>query len=159
MQQTPLQTNSIDTQVIENTHGTILPNEKTQAMQTLIKLTKSLSDLAERESQALMQNDMLSFAILQDEKTMIAERYAQASSEFRARLNEFRGISPALLSRLESLQVQLGEISQQNNAIVARLYEQSRQNTQTTLLKAQELGQNVKTTYANNNTAEDKNNA
>lgn len=159
MQQTPLQNNSIDTQVVENIHGTILPSEKTQAMQTLIKLTKSLSDLAERESQALMQNDMLSFAILQDEKTMIAERYAQASSEFRSRLNEFRGISPALLSRLESLQAQLGEISQQNNAIVARLYDQSRQNTQSTLLKAQELGQNTQITYANNNTAEDERNA
>jgi len=105
--------------------------------------------LAERESQALAQNDILSFAILQDEKALIAEHYAAASNEFRARLPEFRGMNPALLDRLEALQHRLGEAAKQNNASVSRIYEQSKENTQNTLLSAQELGQSKQVRFAN----------
>ena len=109
-------------------NASILSREKTQAVQQLIKLTRNLADLAERESQALAQNDILSFAILQDEKALIAEHYAAASNEFRARLPEFRGMNPALLDRLEALQHRLGEAAKQNNASVSRIYEQSKEN-------------------------------
>ncbi len=119
----------------------ILANEKTQALQQLIKITQNLNDLAERESQALAQNDMLSFAILQDEKALIAEHYTAASTEFRGRLNEFRGITPALLDRLEGLQNRLGELSKHNNETIKRIYAQAKKNTQDTLISAQELGQ------------------
>ena len=127
----------------------VLAREKTQAVQQLIKLTRNLADLAERESQALAQNDMVSFAILQDEKALIAEHYAAASNEFRARLPEFRGMNPALLDRLESLQVRLGEAARQNNDAVKRMYDQSKENTQNTLISAQELGQTKPTDFAN----------
>lgn len=127
----------------------ILAREKTQAVQQLIKLTHNLTDLAERESQALAQNDMVSFAILQDEKAMIAEHYAAASQEFRDRLPEFRGMNPALLDRLENLQNRLGEAARQNNDVVKRMYEQSKETTQNTLISAQELGQTKPTRFAN----------
>ena len=119
----------------------VLAREKTQAVQQLIKLTRNLADLAERESQALAQNDMVTFAILQDEKALIAEHYAAASQEFRNRLPEFRRMNPALLDRLEALQVRLGDAARQNNDAVQRMYEQSKENTQNTLISAQELGQ------------------
>ena len=127
----------------------ILAREKTQAVQQLIKLTHNLTDLAERESQALAQNDLVSFAILQDEKAMIAEHYAAASQEFRDRLPEFRGMNPALLDRLENLQNRLGEAARHNNEVVQRMYEQSKESTQNTLISAQELGQMKPTRFAN----------
>lgn len=127
----------------------VLAREKTQAVQQLIKLTRNLADLAERETQALAQNDILAFAILQDEKALIAEHYAAASNEFRARLPEFRGMNPALLDRLESLQHRLGEAAKQNNETVKRIYDQSQENTQNTLISAQELGQNKPMRFAN----------
>lgn len=127
----------------------ILAREKTQAIQQLIKLTHNLTDLAERETQALAQNDMISFAILQDEKALISEHYAAASQEFRNRLPEFRGMNPALLDRLESLQNRLGDAARQNNETVKRLYERSKENTQSTLISAQELGQVKPLRFAN----------
>ncbi|MFK7838819.1 MAG: hypothetical protein AB8B83_00675 [Bdellovibrionales bacterium] len=137
----------------------ILAREKTQAVQQLIKLTRNLADLAERESQALAQNDMLGFAILQDEKALIAEHYAAASNEFRARLPEFRGMNPALLDKLESLQHRLGEAARQNNDTVSRVYAQSKENTQNTLLSAQELGQSRPVQFANDAQHEEVKNA
>ena len=127
----------------------VLSSEKTQAVQQLIKLTRNLADLAERESQALAQNDILSFAILQDEKALIADHYAAAASEFRARLPEFRGMNPALLDKLEALQHRLGDAAQQNNKTVSRIYQTAKENTQNTLLSAQELGQEHQITFAN----------
>jgi len=127
----------------------ILAREKTQAVQQLIKLTRNLVDLSERESQALAQNDMMAFAILQDEKALMAEHYAAASNEFRARLPEFRGMNPALLDRLEGFQNRLGDAARQNNESVKRIYEQSKENTQNTLLSAQELGQSKPMHFAN----------
>lgn len=121
--------------------NSVLANEKTQAVQQLIKITQKLTDIAEGETQALAQNDMLSFAILQDEKTLVAEHYTAASNEFRKRLPEFRGMNPALLDRLEKLQHRLGEAAKLNNDTVQRIYQQSKKNTQNTLISAQELGQ------------------
>lgn len=142
--------NTMNTPAIEaEAAAGVLAREKTQAVQQLIKLTRNLADLAERESQALAQNDMISFAILQDEKALIAEHYAAASNEFRNRLPEFRGMNPALLDRLESLQVRLGEAARQNNEAVKRLYDQSKDNTQNTLISAQELGQSKPMRFAN----------
>ena len=100
--------------------------------------------------------DILSFAILQDEKALIAEHYAAASNEFRARLPEFRGMNPALLDRLEALQHRLGEAAKQNNASVSRIYEQSKENTQNTLLSAQELGQTKHIRFANDTNTDSK---
>lgn len=134
----------------------LLVQDKSQALQQLIKVTKSLLDLGEKEAQALAQDDMLSFAILQDEKTKLAEHYAKMSEEFRDRLPQFRGVSPALLDRLEYLQIQLGEVSQRNADIVRNMYDRARANTQTTLLNAQEMGQDKRIKFANNNEQSDE---
>ena len=127
----------------------ILASEKTQAFQQLIKLTRKLTDLAEREAQALAQNDMLTFSVLQDEKALIAEHYAQASQEFRRRLAEFRGLNPTLLDRLEDLQKHLGDITKRNNEAIERVYEQTKERAQSTLVNAQELGQRAKVKLSN----------
>ena len=55
--------------------ASILPQEPSMALNMLIRLTNNLSSLADREAQALAQNDMATFAILQDEKTLVTEQY------------------------------------------------------------------------------------
>ena len=118
-----------------------LPQDKTQALHALMKATQDLITMAEKEAQVLAQNDMLGFAILQDEKNVFVERYSQLSSEFRARMNSFRGVDKALLGKLETLQDSLSEKSKANNDLVFKIYERAKAKTQTTLLTAQELGQ------------------
>lgn len=127
--------------------GQILPQEKTQAMQRLIKLTRDLIDLGERESQALAQNDMLSFAIIQDEKALMAEQYAAASTEFRTRLPEFRGMNDALVKRLSDFQHELGDITSQNNRTVEGIYERTKDRTQKTLEEANEISQEKRVAF------------
>lgn len=125
----------------ENTENNILPTDRPQALQTLIKATQSLIDLADREAQALAQNDMMSFNILQEEKTFLAKRYEKLSGEFRERLEEFRGMDRAQIERLEKLQTVLGQKTEANNLVVLSIYNTAQQKTQSSLLTAQELGQ------------------
>ncbi len=118
-----------------------LPQDPATAVQRLLNLTQTLINMAERETQALLQNDILTFSILQDEKEILAGSYERASQDFRSRLNMFRGIDKALLNRLETAQKELGEKTTHNNGMVERLHITAKQNTQKTLLSVQELGQ------------------
>lgn len=123
-------------------NGGLLGGNAAGAIQILIRISRSLLSLAERETQALLQNDMMTFVILQDEKEILASRYAKASEEFRNRLEEFRSVDPALIKTLENLQIEIGDKTRRNNELVDRLGKRrARQNTQKTLLTVQELGQ------------------
>ena len=126
----------------------ILPTDTSMALKALIKTTESLVDFSERESQALAKNDMLSFAVMQDEKTIITERYVKLAREFRERLEEFRAADPGLLDRLEKLQMQLGENARHNNNIIDQIQSKARKKTQSALFTAQELGQTHKVQMA-----------
>jgi len=119
----------------------ILPAERIPALQAMIKATKSLVDLAEREAQVLAQNDMMTFHILQEEKAFLAKRYEKLSGEFRARVEEFRGSDRGLLDRLEAMQNLLGEKAKANNETVFGIYGAAQKKTASSLLTAQELGQ------------------
>lgn len=119
----------------------LLPADPVIAVHKMIKFSKALVEMAERESQALVQNDMLTFAILQDEKEKLGAQYTAASEEFRQRLEAFRRVDRALLMRLEQLQRALGEKSHANNMIVEQIRKRSETNTQQTLLQAQEIAQ------------------
>ncbi|HOO82285.1 MAG TPA: hypothetical protein PK513_07265 [Alphaproteobacteria bacterium] len=122
----------------------VLPQEPSMALNMLIRLTNNLSVLADREAQALAQNDMVTFAILQDEKILVTEQYVAASEEFRSKLNTYRGADSSLLDRLERLQRDLGEKTKGNNEVVRQIYGRAQNRTQSALLTAQELGQNHK---------------
>lgn len=126
-----------------------LPAEKSQAIGLLIRLTNNLVTLAEREARALAHNDMLAFAILQDEKSLVTEHYMKASEEFRSRLEDFRGTDKNLLDRLEQLQKLLSEKTSNNNHVVTQIYDRAQSKTQSALVTAQELGQNRVTMAAN----------
>lgn len=119
----------------------LLPSDKEQAIKILINITENLINFSEREGQVLAQNDMMSFAVMQDEKSLITERYVQISQEFRARLEEFRGADPALLDKLDAAQKTLGENAQHNNKIIDQIQARAKKNTESTLVNAQKLGQ------------------
>lgn len=119
----------------------VLPQDQSMALNMLIRLTQNLSNLADRESTALAQNDMLAFAILQDEKSLVTQQYMKASEEFRSNINVYRGAEPGLLNRLERLQKDLGEKTSSNNNVVNSIYSRAQARTQSSLLTAQELGQ------------------
>ena len=120
---------------------TVLPSDQSMALNMLIRLTQNLSNLADREATALAQNDMLTFSILQDEKSLVTEQYIKASEEFRTNINIYRGADEGLLNRLERLQKDLGEKTQSNNDVVQTIYSRAQNRTQSSLLAAQELGQ------------------
>lgn len=110
------------------------------ALQRMIRISQNLMMLAEKETQALLVDDMLAFAIMQYEKEKIANEYTAASENFRNRLEEFRNTDPTLLSRLEKLQRDLTEKMRDNNAIVERIRERAQFNAQKNVLKANEPG-------------------
>ncbi|MGQ0527382.1 MAG: hypothetical protein ACT4OY_05045 [Alphaproteobacteria bacterium] len=110
-------------------------------MHHLIGHSQKLVDLSDKETQALVQNDMLAFAILQYEKDSLTTKYVGISKEFRSRLEEFRHLDRGHLNKLEALQKTLSEKSHANNAIIAKLKHRIEKNTHQTLLAAQEIAQ------------------
>ena len=131
--------NASKTPITQNNN--ILHDNPEQAMQEMILISRMLFKIAERESQALAQNDLMSLAILQDEKEMATNRYQKASEEFRGRLEQFRQVPKTLVDQLEALQKQINEVMQNNNRTVLQMRESARESTQQTLITAQELGQ------------------
>lgn len=125
----------------------ILPEDSAQAINTLIRLTKSLCLTADREASAIAHNDIMALAILQDEKEGLADQYMKACEEFRNRVEDFRGVDKALIGRLEKLQNELGERAHSNNTSAEQLYNNAKARTQSSLLAAQEIGQNCCINY------------
>jgi hypothetical protein len=124
-----------------NIQVSILPTNAGGAIQRMIKISQSLLDLSDRETQALIQNDLLAFAVLQDEKELLADQYTKSSDEFRKRLHEFRSVDKTLIKKLEILQNKLADKAQENNMFVERMKTRAERNTQKTLLTVQELAQ------------------
>ncbi len=132
----------------------ILPRDVNAALRELVRLSKKLVEFTDRETQALVVNDHLSFAFIGQDKESLAERYMQASEEFRIRLEEFRGADKSLLAQLNQYQEELKEKTQSNNIIIGQLKDRAAANTKTTLFTVQELGQRV--SFSNENTQQAK---
>lgn len=128
-------------------NSALLPAQPDAALQQLCKLSQTLLDLAERESQALIHRDMLAFAILQDEKEALSHNYLGASKEFRRRLNEFRRVPKSALARLESLQNELGERTDDNNALINQIKDQAEHKARQSILLAQEYGNSKRASF------------
>ena len=126
------------------TEQQLLPSDPHIALKALIKTTEALIEFSDREAQTLAKSDMLNFSIMQDEKTVLTERYVQLAKEFQIRLNEFRSADPGLLDRLEKLQIELGENAKHNNGIIDRMQKKSEKKATNSLLEIQELSQKYK---------------
>jgi hypothetical protein len=129
-----------------------LPVAPAAAVQHIIRLSQSLMTLAEKETQALLMNDMLAFTIMQHEKEKLAGDYMRASESFRNRLEEFRSADPNLLNRLERLQRDLTEKMNGNNAIVQRMRLRAQENAKKSLAEAREAGLTRRVHFKDNST-------
>lgn len=116
-----------------------LPEGKEKALAALMKITKDLVYMAEQEEQALATSDMLQFAVLQNEKNMLAERYSQYSYQFSKRIEEFRGTDTKTLDELDALQVTLNDKARMNNDVVKRHADRARNQTKHKTLSADQL--------------------
>lgn len=124
-----------------NSRRNSLPKKPDEALQALINVTSNLLRIGERESQALATNDMLSFAVLQNEKEILGNRYQHLSQEFSARIDDFKEASKSLIDRLDSAQRELHEKTKANNSMLFSITNKSRQKTEGTLFTAQQLAQ------------------
>lgn len=114
------------------------------ALNNLCKISQSLLDLAEQESQALIQQDMLSFAIIQDEKEALSLRYLDASQDFRNRINVFRRINRNQLTRLETIQDELSVRTNDNNALIDQIKQKAEHVVSHGLMTAQEYANSAR---------------
>ena len=132
------------TQAHNNTPNTIksneLPKDPNNAIHHLCRLSQNLLDLAERESQALVQRDMIAFSFLQDEKEDLSHRYLGVSQEFRDRLNEFRRVDAHTINKLDTIQNTLGERTNDNNKLIEQMGLNAEQKVMDGMLIAQEYG-------------------
>ena len=125
----------------------ILPEDPVKATYDLIAMSRGLVAIAEREQQALAQNDLMNLAILQDEKDSASRKYQMASEEFRGRIDAFKTVDKALIGQLESLQRNMNDIMSNNNLLVLQMRDKARQSTAETLITAQALGQEKVVTF------------
>ncbi len=130
-----------------------LPLSPAAALQGLVRLSQSLLTIAEKETQALLLNDMLAFSILQYEKEKLAGEYAKASAEFRNRLEEFRNADRALLDRLERLQKQLAEKASGNNMLVEQAHQRAQLNARNGIKTINELSREKRIRFEETETA------
>ena len=130
-------------QIQSQNNKSALPASPVAAVQHLIRISQSLLTIAEKETQALLTNDMLAFSIMQYEKEKLAGTYTGASEAFRSRIEEFRNIDRALLGKLENLQKELAMKANDNNALVEQIRQRAQRNTQKSVSALRELSQTV----------------
>lgn len=128
----------------------ILNADVNASLLVLINLSKKLLDFADRESVALAKGDHFAFAYTLRDKENLAQRYVKASEEFRSRIEEFRRADKSLIQRLDQLQNELKDKTQNNNMAISQIKERSLANTKSTLFSAQEMGQRLHTQSAAN---------
>ena len=127
----------------KETQKNVLTSDINQSLRELVRLSKQLVEFADQETQCLVTNDHLRFAYTQRDKENLAERYTQASEEFRSRIDEFRNADKSILIQLDRLQAELKEKTESNNLLIGQIKKRAAANTQSTLFTVQELGQKV----------------
>lgn len=130
-----------------------LSDDVNEALRQLVALSKRLVEFTDQETQSLIKQDHMSFALVQRDKERIADRYAQACEEFQERLEEFRVADKGLILQLDGMQNTLREKTTNNNVMIASIKTRAQANTQATLFSAQEMGQRI--TLHNNNITEE----
>lgn len=121
----------------------LLPRNVDKAVGILINLSQDLLTLEHKEHMSLVTLDHMRFANAQREKESLSLHYSQASEEFRGRLGAFRMADKSLIERLETLQLELQEISALNNNMINDLKRKTCATTQSVLFAAQEMGQQM----------------
>lgn len=120
-----------------------LSDDVNQALRELVALSDRMISFTDQETQSLIKNDHMNFALVQRDKERLADRYAGMCEEFCNRLEEFRSADKGLIAQLDARQNSLREKTSNNNDMIARIKDRAQANTQATLFSAQEMGQRV----------------
>ncbi|MEM6782042.1 MAG: hypothetical protein AAF569_09290 [Pseudomonadota bacterium] len=94
----------------------ILPDGPDEAVQKMIDLTQECLALAVSEDEKITRNDMVQFAVNDENKGRAFAMYEQAAGEFHERMDSLQGkVNPTLITELQRLQLQLREQAENNN--------------------------------------------
>lgn len=94
----------------------ILPQEPDDAVQKMIDITKECLNFASGEDESITRNDLVHFAVNEQDKGQAYAFYERAAHEFHERLDELKGnVNPILITELQRLQLQLREQAENNN--------------------------------------------
>ncbi len=118
-----------------------LSQDVNEALRQLVHISKRLVEFTDQETQSLVKQDHMNFALVQRDKERLADRYARACAEFQERLEEFRAADKGLILQLDGMQNTLREKTENNNSMIAQIKKRAQANTQSTLFSVQEMGQ------------------
>jgi len=99
----------------------ILPEQPEDAVKEMIKITESLTEDMEAETNAAAMNDAVNFSMAEQNKQKSAQVYQQAAAEFHARNDEFKTVDVELIQKLEQTQHALGAVTQQNLKMLKKI--------------------------------------
>lgn len=104
------------------TNKKILPADPNEAMQKMVEVTRECLAVLESESEKITRNDMVQFAVNDENKGRTFIFYEKAVNEFKERLPELEGkVNPVLVNELQTLQLQIAEQAADNNARLAAI--------------------------------------
>ncbi len=95
----------------------ILPEDGNEALKKMISLTQECLNVLEAEGEKITRNDMVQFAVNDENKGRTFIYYEKAVNEFKERIAEMEGkVDPELVSELQNLQIKVSEQAANNNA-------------------------------------------
>ncbi len=102
----------------------VLSNDPRRAVEEMIKVTEEMIARMEIETNAVATNDGTTFTMNESDKEHVADIYAKAADEFHARLEEFKAVDKALISKLDAAQKSLGQSTRNNLKLLKKLQPQ-----------------------------------
>ena len=96
----------------------VLPQDPTQAVDTLIKIVEELTELTDKEMTAHMMKDGVTIVAVQADKEIATSKYEAAALEFTTRIEEFRIVDKAKLDQLDSLQRILSDRAKESMQVI-----------------------------------------
>ena len=76
-------------------------------------------------------HDALALSVLQDEKAALSDDYMARSQDFQKRLREFKRMDKVFIRKLDNLQAQLGERTNDNNRLILEMAERAEKKART----------------------------
>ncbi len=93
---------------------TILPQDPAEAVSVMTEITRRLLIAMKGEASAIGQKSEAAMLDVEVLKEKLVPMYQMAAEEFAGRIEEFRDVAPPLLSDLQSVQEELGNVAREN---------------------------------------------
>ncbi len=93
---------------------TILPQDPAEAVSVMIEITRRMLSAMQGEASAIARQSEAGMLDVEVFKEKLLPMYQMAAEEFAGRIEDFRDVSPSLLSELQSVQDELGNAAREN---------------------------------------------